>query len=188
MNLILCILEAEDDSVRSRGNTDDLEKIEENLPQSNEGEKSMNLKWEDGKLRTLSGHIVSCQGKNVRINIPLTTPSQTLSEISYLVMEDLLNQSSRKCNQEGGMIHLNKTRLHHAEKMIKGGFIELYKGLGYLNDYRYDSNFLSSQIQLIFGLIIYLVSANIANFNFNNELMFASSCWCFVGIWTCLHL
>ncbi|XP_004509586.1 phosphate transporter PHO1 homolog 1 isoform X2 [Cicer arietinum] len=127
---------SEDDSVRSRGNTDDLEKIEENLPQSNEGEKSMNLKWEDGKLRTLSGHIVSCQGKNVRINIPLTTPSQTLSEISYLVMEDLLNQSSRKCNQEGGMIHLNKTRLHHAEKMIKGGFIELYKGLGYLNDYR----------------------------------------------------
>jgi hypothetical protein len=27
--------------------------------------------------------------------------------------------------------------LHHAEKMIKGAFIELYKGLGYLKTYRY---------------------------------------------------
>jgi hypothetical protein len=86
----------------------------------------------------------------VRINIPLTTPSQTLSEISYLVMEDLFNQSSRKFNQEGGVLHLNKTRLYHAEKMIKKGFIELYKGLGYLNDYRYNPNFLSSHMQLIF--------------------------------------
>ncbi|XP_045833283.1 phosphate transporter PHO1 homolog 1 [Trifolium pratense] len=127
---------SEDDSVRSREQIEDLEKIEEDFTQSNEEEKSVNLKWEDGKLKTLSGHIVRSQGKNVRINIPLTTPSQTLSEISYLVMEDLFNQSSRKFNPEGGVLHLNKTRLHHAEKMIKKGFIELYKGLGYLNDYR----------------------------------------------------
>ncbi|KAK2354589.1 phosphate transporter PHO1 [Trifolium repens] len=127
---------SEEDSVRSREQTEDLEKIEEDFTQSNEEDKSVNLKWEDGKLRTLSGHIVRSQGKNVRINIPLTTPSQTLSEISYLVMEDLFNQSSRKFNQEGGVLHLNKTRLYHAEKMIKKGFIELYKGLGYLNDYR----------------------------------------------------
>ncbi|GAU40493.1 hypothetical protein TSUD_189740 [Trifolium subterraneum] len=126
----------EEDSVRSREQTEDLEKIEEDFTQSNEEDKSVNLKWEDGKLRTLSGHLVRSQGKNVRINIPLTTPSQTLSEISYLVMEDLFNQSSRKFNPEGGVINLNKTRLHHAEKMIKKGFIELYKGLGYLNDYR----------------------------------------------------
>lgn len=128
----------EEDSVRSREQTEDLEKIEENFTESNENEedKSMDLKWEDGKLRTLSGHFLSGQGKNVRINIPLTTPSQTFSEISYLVMEDLFNKSSRKCNPEGGVLRVNKTRLHHAEKMIKGGFIELYKGLGYLNDYR----------------------------------------------------
>ncbi|XP_058768273.1 phosphate transporter PHO1 homolog 1 [Vicia villosa] len=128
---------SEDDSVRSsREQTCDLEKIEEDFTQSNEEEKSMNLKWVDGKLRTLSGHMVSSKGKNVKINIPLTTPSQTLSEISYLVMEDLFNQSSKKSNPENGVLHLNKTRLHHAEKMIRGGFIELYKGLGYLNDFR----------------------------------------------------
>jgi hypothetical protein len=150
VNLKLCILDTEEDSVRSREQTEDLEKIEEDFTQSNEEDKSVNLKWEDGKLRTLSGHIVRSQGKNVRINIPLTTPSQTLSEISYLVMEDLFNQSSRKFNQEGGVLHLNKTRLYHAEKMIKKGFIELYKGLGYLNDYRYNPNFLSSHMQLIF--------------------------------------
>jgi len=149
VNLILCIVDAEEDSVRSREQTEDLEKIEENFTESNEEDKSMDLKWEDGKLRTLSGQIVSGQGKNVRINIPLTTPSQTFSEISYLVMEDLFNKSSRKCNPEGGVLRVNKTRLHHAEKMIKGGFIELYKGLGYLNDYRYNSNFLSSLIKLI---------------------------------------
>lgn len=148
-NLILCILAIEDDSIRSsREQTCDLEKIEEDFTQSNEDEKSMNLKWVDGKLRTLSGHLVSSKGKNVKINIPLTTPSQTLSEISYLVMEDLFNQSSKKSNLENGVLNLNKTRLHHAEKMIKGGFIELYKGLGYLNDYRYNLVFFYNELKL----------------------------------------
>lgn len=109
-------------------------------PYADEDGKSNQIKREDGKLRTLSGRIINCQGKNVRINIPLTTPSRTFSAISYLVREDLLNQSSRKCGQKGGKIHVNKTKLHHAEKMIKGGFIELYKGLGYLKVYRYDNN------------------------------------------------
>ncbi|XP_010265690.1 PREDICTED: phosphate transporter PHO1 homolog 1-like [Nelumbo nucifera] len=31
----------------------------------------------------------------------------------------------------------NKKKLHHAEKMIRGAFTELYKGLGYLKTYRY---------------------------------------------------
>ena len=117
--------------------------LEKNIAQftdssrSDEVEKSLQTKREDGKLRTLSNHTVNCQGKNVKINIPLTTPSRTFSAISYLVREDLLNQSSRKCSPEGCKLHLNKTKLHHAEKMIKGGFIELYKGLGYLKVYRY---------------------------------------------------
>ncbi|KAJ9708065.1 hypothetical protein PVL29_000228 [Vitis rotundifolia] len=103
---------------------------------SDEMGKSMRMKREDGKLRTLSGRVFNCQGKNLRINIPLTTPSRTLSAISYLVWGDLVNPSSRKCGPEGSKLNINKTKLHHAEKMIKGAFIELYKGLGYLKTYR----------------------------------------------------
>ncbi|XP_028768623.1 phosphate transporter PHO1 homolog 1-like [Neltuma alba] len=142
---ISCTFPCEEDSVRSRaqqedmqGNcTDDLEKNGmsfSDFPQFDEAEKSMER--EDGKLRTLSGRTVSFQGKNVKINIPLTTPSRAISAISYLLKEDLITQSSRNYGPEGGKIHLNKTKLHHAEKMIKGGFIELYKGLEYLKVYR----------------------------------------------------
>lgn len=120
---------------------DDLEKTE--VPFSDEIGKSIEMKREDGKLRTHSGNIINCQGKNLRINIPLTTPSRTFFAISYLLREDVLNQSSRKCGPEGGKIHLNKMKLHHAEKMIKGALIELYKGLGYLKVYRYYHKFLS---------------------------------------------
>lgn len=147
--LKLCSLQTEEDSVRSRAqqeemldttSTDDFEKNEapfSDFPRVEELAKSMQIKREDGKLRTLSGRVINCQGKNLRINIPLTTPSRTFSAISYLLREDFLNQSSRKCGPEGANnIHLNKTNLHHAEKMIKGGFIELYKGLGYLKVYR----------------------------------------------------
>lgn len=117
---------------------------------SDEMGKSMRMKREDGKLRTLSGRVFNCQGKNLRINIPLTTPSRTLSAISYLVWGDLVNQSSRKCGPEGSKLNINKTKLHHAEKMIKGAFIELYKGLGYLKTYRWHIK--SCYIFLIFSM------------------------------------
>ena len=144
---ILHLLATEEDSVRSREGQEEMqdncaEDMEKNAvpfsdsPQSDEARKSAQMKGEEGKSRMLSGHIGSFQGKNVRINIPLTTPSRTFSAISYLVKEDLLNQSSRKCGPEGGKLHLNRTKLHHAEKMIKRGFIELHKGLGYLKVYR----------------------------------------------------
>ncbi|CAN1312777.1 Phosphate transporter PHO1 homolog 1 [Linum perenne] len=91
-----------------------------------------------GEMRTLSGRVFSCQGKSMRLNIPLTTPLRTFSAISYLVWGD--SSSSKKCsNPEGSNrlpLHINKTKLHHAEKMIRGAFIELYKGLGYLKTYR----------------------------------------------------
>lgn len=93
---------------------------------------------EEGKImRAFSGRIFHCQGKNLRINIPVTNPTRTFSAITYLLWDDLVSQSSRKCGPEGkSKLHINKTKLHHAEKMIKGAFIELYKGLGYLKTYR----------------------------------------------------
>jgi hypothetical protein len=149
-------LAAEEDSVTDRieqeqiqdDSTDDLEKNEVlDSPRSEEmGKSTRIMKREDRKLRTLSGRVFNCQGKNLRINIPLTTPSRTFSAISYLVWGDLINQSSNNCNPEGSKLRINKTKLNHAEKMIKGAFIELYKGLGYLETYRY----------LIEGLLFFL--------------------------------
>ncbi|CAL0315298.1 unnamed protein product [Lupinus luteus] len=142
---ISCTFSNEEDSVRNRELQEDMQETStddknetsfSDSPRTDEVGKSMQMKREDGKLRTHSVCINNYQGKNLRINIPLTTPSRTFSAISYLVREDLLNQSSRKCGTEGGKIHVNKTKLHHAEKMIKGGFVELYKGLGYLKVYR----------------------------------------------------
>ncbi|CAN1795341.1 Phosphate transporter PHO1 homolog 1 [Linum perenne] len=74
----------------------------------------------------------------MRLNIPLTTPLRTFSAISYLVWGDSASNnhhqsSSKKCSNPEGS---NRTKLHHAEKMIRGAFIELYKGLGYLKTYR----------------------------------------------------
>ena len=104
---------------------------------SDEMGESLRMKRGEGKLtRALSGHAFNCQGKTLRINIPVTNPTRTFSAITYLLWDDLVNQSSKKCGLEGSKIHINKTKLHHAEKMIRGAFIELYKGLGYLKTYR----------------------------------------------------
>ncbi|GJZ32310.1 phosphate transporter PHO1 homolog 1 [Tanacetum coccineum] len=83
--------------------------------------------------RKLSACISHCPGKNLKIRIPLTNPTRTFS---YLLWEDLINQSSKKHNAQGKKLHINKTKLHHAEKMIRGALIELFKGLGYLKTYR----------------------------------------------------
>ncbi|XWS33990.1 hypothetical protein CRYUN_Cryun21dG0000900 [Craigia yunnanensis] len=145
---ISCTISCEEDSVKDRTEqeqlqdscTDELERNDvffSDSPISDDIGKSTRMKREDGKLRTLSGRIFSYQGKNLRMNIPLTTPSRTFSAISYLVWDDLVNQSSKKCGPERSKLHINKSKLHHAEKMIKGALIELYKGLGYLKTYRH---------------------------------------------------
>jgi hypothetical protein len=92
------------------------------------------------KMRTLSGKEVTCQGRSVRINIPITTPSRTVIAIRELLFDDMLSQS-RKIGGIGGdgceKLSINKKKVHQAEKMIRGALVELYKGLGYLKTYRY---------------------------------------------------
>ncbi|KAG6520400.1 hypothetical protein ZIOFF_017450 [Zingiber officinale] len=87
------------------------------------------------KLRSLSGRAFTLQGKNLLIKIPLTTPSRTISALAYLFREDLGSQL-RKCGSQSGKLNINKAKIHRAEKMIRGAFVELYKGLGYLKTYR----------------------------------------------------
>ncbi|KAK8604464.1 hypothetical protein V6N13_099406 [Hibiscus sabdariffa] len=143
---ISCTISCEEDSVKDRTEqeqlqqdscTDELDKNEVSFSDSSRSDEVMKSIREKGKLRSLSSCVYSFRGKNLRINIPLTTPSRTFSAISYLVWDDLVNLSSKKCGPEGGKLHINKSKLHHAEKMIKGAFVELYKGLGYLKTYRH---------------------------------------------------
>ena len=108
----------------------------EDCSKPDELSKSISSKRVDGKFRSLSTRVINCQGKNLRIHIPLTNPTRTFSAITYLLWDDLVNQSSKKYGVEGSRLHINKTKLHHAEKMIRGAFIELYRGLGYLQTYR----------------------------------------------------
>ncbi|PKI40385.1 hypothetical protein CRG98_039231, partial [Punica granatum] len=145
---VSCAITSEDDSVRDRASeehlqdktSDDLEKPEipfpELLKKPDEMGKSMRMNRENSikMTRSLSSRSFNCQGKNLRINIPLTTPTRTLSAISNLVFEDLISQSSKKL--DGNKLQVNKTKLTHAKKMIRGAFIELYKGLRYLETYR----------------------------------------------------
>ncbi|KAK6157721.1 hypothetical protein DH2020_011969 [Rehmannia glutinosa] len=119
--------------------TDELDKFDvefSDTSRSTELGNSIRMKKEKGKMRSLSGRIINCRGKSLRIHIPLTNPTRTFSAISYLLWDDLTNQSSKKCGIEGNKLHINRKKLHHAEKMIKGAFLELYKGLGYLKTYR----------------------------------------------------
>ncbi|KAK7857663.1 phosphate transporter pho1 like protein 1, partial [Quercus suber] len=148
---ISCTITCEEDSVKDRTEQDqpqensiddtgksDVPFIDSLSSESSDdvGNSLMQMRREDGKMRTLSGRVFNCQGKNLKINIPLTTPTRTFSALSYLVWEDLMNPSSKKCGPEGRKLQVNRTKLHHAEKMIRGAYVELYKGLGYLKTYR----------------------------------------------------
>lgn len=132
-------LEPEPEPEPEPENENSIEEIERNdmqlpdFPKSGEHDKSIGI----NRQGSLSSRVINYQGKNLRIHIPLTNPTRTFSAITYLLRDDLVNQSSKKFGPEGNKLHINKKKLHHAEKMIKGAFVELYKGLDYLKTYRY---------------------------------------------------
>ncbi|KAK8964708.1 Phosphate transporter PHO1-3 [Platanthera guangdongensis] len=108
----------------------------DSLPTQDVSENSKNFgRSEDFKLRRLSSRLFNCQGKNLKINIPLTTPTRTISALTYLLWGDMVSQS-KMFGAENRKLHINKTKLRHAEKMIRGSYVELFKGLGYLRTYR----------------------------------------------------
>lgn len=131
------VLIAEEDSVRSRMQLEESEDNEgETSLESVKSDEVIRINGEESKARRISGEVFSCQGRNLKIKIPLTNPSRTFSAISYLIKEDLINQNSKKCGQDGNKLRISKSKLNHAEKMIKGALMELYKGLNYLKTYR----------------------------------------------------
>lgn len=69
----------------------------------------------------------------MRIEIPATTPTRAITAITSTLWEDLV--SNPKKENQGDFF--NRKKVQHAEKIIRGAFVELYRGLGLLKTYRY---------------------------------------------------
>ncbi|XP_074319501.1 phosphate transporter PHO1-like isoform X2 [Silene latifolia] len=67
----------------------------------------------------------------LRIDIPATNPTRTISAVTSMLWEDLVNTSSKDTPME----LISRKKIQCAEKMIRGAFVELYKGLGLLKTY-----------------------------------------------------
>ncbi|KAF3456745.1 hypothetical protein FNV43_RR01399 [Rhamnella rubrinervis] len=67
----------------------------------------------------------------VRIDIPATNPMGTISAVTSMLWEDLVNNPKK----EGHGEFINRKKIQCAEKMIRGAFVELYRGLGLIKTY-----------------------------------------------------
>ncbi|KAK9672921.1 hypothetical protein RND81_12G135000 [Saponaria officinalis] len=67
----------------------------------------------------------------LRIDIPATTPAKTISAVTSMLWEDLVNTPNKDTPRE----LINRKKIQCADKMIRGAFVELYKGLGLLKTY-----------------------------------------------------
>ncbi|KAK3190372.1 hypothetical protein Dsin_029933 [Dipteronia sinensis] len=67
----------------------------------------------------------------MRIDIPAETPTRTITAVTSMLWEDLVNNPKK----EGPGDFINRKKIQCAEKMIRGAFVELYKGLGLLKTY-----------------------------------------------------
>ncbi|PWA85616.1 phosphate 1 [Artemisia annua] len=66
---------------------------------------------------------------SMRIEIPATTPTRTITAVTSMLWEDLVNNPKKQGE------YINRKKLQCAEKMIRGAFVELYRGLGLLKKY-----------------------------------------------------
>ncbi|CAN6462051.1 unnamed protein product [Victoria cruziana] len=67
----------------------------------------------------------------MRIEIPATTPTRALSVLTQALWEDVISTPKRDGSGEA----LNRKKVQCAEKMIRGAYVELYRGLGLLKTY-----------------------------------------------------
>ncbi|RLN25440.1 hypothetical protein C2845_PM07G04290 [Panicum miliaceum] len=108
--------------------------------QQEELEVSGTFRRPEPEPKSLGRSASGCGRKGLKINIPLTNPSRTVAALTDILRDELAAQSgSKTCSTPdggAGKQGVSKTKLRHAEKMIRGAFVELYKGLGYLATYR----------------------------------------------------
>ncbi|XP_052191603.1 phosphate transporter PHO1 [Diospyros lotus] len=70
----------------------------------------------------------------MRIDIPATTPTRTISAVTSMLWEDVVNTPKKDGSHSPGD-SINRKKIQCAEKMIRGAFVELYRGLGLLKTY-----------------------------------------------------
>ncbi|XP_068663062.1 phosphate transporter PHO1-like [Aristolochia californica] len=80
-----------------------------------------------GRHKTKKGN----QKVGMRIDIPATTPTRTITAVTAMLWEDLVNNPKKEIRGD----FINRKKIQCAEKMIKGAFVELYRGLGLLKTY-----------------------------------------------------
>lgn len=68
----------------------------------------------------------------MRIDIPAMTPTRMITAVTSMLWEDLVNNPRK----DGRADFVIRKKIQYAEKMIRGAFVELYKGLGLLKTYR----------------------------------------------------
>jgi hypothetical protein len=78
------------------------------------------------------------KGSHVRLNIPHVSPTATLSALSQMLWEDVLRQAKKSATLYGGKVDivLSQRKIQRAENMLRAAFIEFYRGLGFLKNYR----------------------------------------------------
>lgn len=69
----------------------------------------------------------------MRIDIPAITPTRSISAVTSMLWEDLVNNPKK----EGSPDSITRKKIQCAEKMIRSAFVELYRGLGLLKTYRF---------------------------------------------------
>ncbi|MCD7472617.1 hypothetical protein HAX54_013898 [Datura stramonium] len=95
---ISCDEESNKDRTEQEQDTENsIDQVIIDSPRSSELGDSTNIKREDNKSKSLSERVINCQGKSLKIHIPLTNPTRTFSAITYLSRDDIINQSSKKC-------------------------------------------------------------------------------------------
>ncbi|XVE65796.1 hypothetical protein DITRI_Ditri08aG0028200 [Diplodiscus trichospermus] len=85
-------------------------------------------------MNSASGRAKTKKGKPkmaMRIDSPATTATCTISAVTSMIWEDLVNNPKK----EGHGDFINTKKIQCAEKMIRSAFVELYKGLGLLRTY-----------------------------------------------------
>ena len=125
-----------------------------NIENSESNEASAEVSETDEAIAALERHGVTfinaaVRGKTkkgnkpkmaLRVDIPATTPSRTISAVMGMLWEDLINNPNKDASGDS----ISRKKIQWSEKMLRGAFVELYKGLGLLKTFRYTFFFLFS--------------------------------------------
>ncbi|OAE31554.1 hypothetical protein AXG93_3415s1140 [Marchantia polymorpha subsp. ruderalis] len=93
--------------------------------------EEMESQVNESRLEAKKDHV------KINIHMPITTPVATISAISQILWEDILQQmrrSSIDAKAKSG-VYLSKKKVQYAEKVLHKALIEFYRGLGLLKSY-----------------------------------------------------